>query len=787
MIDTNTRVAYIRKKLEELEQESILLKEELAGLLHSSPAGVITKRSSSKEKIDLFLALFRCREDRYPYYYKRQSDGRSGYNPACKNEWLEGICGKIMKPRVSCSSCRNFIPVPFTADTARSHLTGPGAIGSYSIDQQDRCIFLAADFDKQDWQADAFAYRSTANGMGIEAAVEISKSGDGAHVWIFFSELVPARYARRLGELILIRTLDSSDTLQFDSYDRFFPNQDYCPKAGFGNLIFLPLQKDFRDKGCTVFIDEAGIPYPDQWSYLSSLHRMSLTELEEHLAEEILSADDEIGSSESIIQQYRLPIPAENSGTVDLVLRGQIAIPRNQLPKKLLKALMRRSTIANPKFFQMQKMRFSTWNVPKYIFCGTSDEYYLYLPRGLMRPVLEFLSDQGMKVSITDERNTGPKIATRFTGDLYEHQARIVEQLLKSENGVLVAPTGTGKTIMAAALIALRSCSTLILVHRGTLIQQWIETLTMYLEGIEKKHIGVLGAGRKKLKGKLDIAMLQSLARKENLEELTKAYEFVIVDECHRVPTVTFEPILQSIAARFVLGLTATPKRKDQFQSIIFMQCGEITARLEDINRMHQVRTVYFLESSLPALPEPHTVTEIWDYICRSEDRNRVIVDTIMLVLKEKNPLVISDRVEHLQRLQELMDENNRFMHTLLLTGSVGKKERKRILEQFTCSLRDKTPCCLFATGSLIGEGFDLPELDTMFLTMPISFSERLTQYVGRLHRQSGEEKKVITVYDIVDTVSGMTVSMFKKRLSAYKRLGYRMETAADSRLLKFL
>lgn len=779
MVDREERIQKIHKRLRELHEEKRLLERELANLMHEDPSHAVTNISSSEEKIALFLSLFRCREDRYPYYYERKRDGKSGFNPACYHEWEEEVCGKKFKPRIPCSQCKNFLPIPFSVDTAEIHLTGAGAIGSYSIDQQDRCVFIAADFDAQNWKHDAFAYRQTAYDMGIDAAVEVSKSGNGAHVWIFFSELVQARSARRLGELILSRTLDTADTLVFDSYDRFFPNQDYCPGAGFGNLIFLPLQKRFRAEGTTVFIGEDGNPLPDQWAYLSSLHRISGVELEDLLAEETLHplhTGDEIEASESFLQQYQLPLLLKYSGTVTMILKGQIAIPRNQLPVKLLKVLMKQATIANPIFFQQQKLRFSTWNIPKYIFCGTSDEQYIYLPRALKDTAVRIITNQGMKVDIRDDRNKGTALGTCYTGTLYDYQKPVVERLAKIDMGVLEAPTGTGKTVMAVAVIAERDCSTLILVHRSTLIEQWMDTLTTYLEGVDKKYIGVLGAGRKKLKGKIDIAMLQSLARKEDLEELTKDYALVIVDECHRVPTVSFEPILQSIAARFVLGLTATPKRKDQLEPIIFMHCGEIAARLDDMNRLSQKRIVHILDSGLPSLPDRHSVPELWDIICRSEPRNNLIVDTIIDVTSEmKSPLVISDRVDHLLTLQALLSERAPGIKSFQLTGSVRKKARRRIFEEFSSYLNEGNPCCLFATGSLIGEGFDLPALDTMILTMPISFSERLIQYVGRLHRPSGNSEKEVTVYDIEDTLSGMTVSMFRKRLSVYRKLGYRV------------
>ena len=728
-----------------------------------------------EEKIELFITLFRCREDVFPHYWKNTRTGKSGYSPVCANEWKKNVC---FKPKVKCKTCSNQAFLPFNFEAVRDHLTGRTAMGSYAITGDDTCLFLAADFDKSTWKEDISAYRKAAAEMNVEVAVEISKSGSGAHAWIFFNTYVPAGKARRLGEIILSKAMNMQTTLNLDSYDRFFPNQDFMPSGGFGNLIALPLQRQYRNNGFCVFIDENCIPYIDQWEYLSYLHRLSEQDLETILYEAdstkyLIEDDDEMKAAESIIKKPNELGDEEYTGTITAKLKGQIALKLSELPSKMILELKKLATFANPKYFEAQQLRFSTWNIPKYIFCGDNDEQYMYLPRGLVTDVIKTLTGAGFEIKTEDLRNNNDPLEIGFSGNLFDYQRAAVEHLKKAENAVLVAPTGTGKTIMAISMMTERKRNTLILVHRSTLIEQWIRSICEFIPEIERKDIGVLGAGRKKLKGKVDIAMLQSMANIEELEEKTKGYDFLIVDECHRVPTVTFEPVLKSIHARYVLGLTATPLRKDRFEKIIFMQCGPIAYTVEDINLQNQERKVFFRNTKISDLGTVDSVHQLWDYLTESEERNEhILTDIIRLFEEGRSPLVISDRTEHLDELSQNLEKRNE-VPIFVLKGAMGKKERKRIFDSIREHISFGSTYCLFATGNLLGEGFDLPELDTMVITMPISFRGRLTQYVGRLHRQNRPEKKEIVVYDYVDTCSGMTISMFKNRLSAYRKLGY--------------
>jgi hypothetical protein len=607
------RITAIKSELQQLESRRQILLSELRELTSSDGEAEISttflgdrafhkEPETPEEKIQLFLKLFCCRSDVFPRYWENKKSGKKGYSPVCSNEWKNGIC---FKPKVKCSVCSNQSFVPFDANSVRNHLMGKIAMGSYAIDQQDRCIFLAADFDKSTWREDIRTYTNVAAEMNIQVSTEISKSGNGAHAWIFFKEHVQAKKARRLGEVILSRAMESQNTLHLDSYDRFFPNQDLLPSGGFGNLIALPLQKHYRNKNLCVFLDRNFNIISNQWEYLSQLNCLTENELdttlyETNVQEYRLDAADEMTVAESVPRNTSYKTKETYTGTVSLTIKGQIAIPLKELPAQALLKLRKLATIANPKYFEAQRMRFSTWNIPKYIFCGDNDSKHLYLPRGLMPQIQETLKDYGFEVVVEDLRNRNNKIDIGFSGTLFEYQKTAALSLQEKDNAVLVAPTGTGKTIIALFMISLRKYRTLILVHRSTLIEQWITSLCEYIPEIGKKDIGVLGGGRKKLKGTIDIAMLQSIANIDELEEKTKGYDFLIIDECHRVPTVTFEPVLKTINARYVLGLTATPQRKDRFESIIFMQCGPIAYTVEDVNLQSQERKVFFRSTNLP-------------------------------------------------------------------------------------------------------------------------------------------------------------------------------------------
>jgi superfamily II DNA or RNA helicase len=744
---------------------------------------------TNEEKIDLFLSLFGARRSVYPKLWINLKKGSKGYSPACSNEWVHGVCEK---PRVKCSDCPNQNFPPLDRSAIHSHLIGRHTIGTYAIREDDSCIFLAADFDGEGWMQDIEAYRRAAEQMGISVGVERSRSGNGGHAWIFFSHPVPAVLARRLGTLIVARASSFHRGMKLSTYDRFFPNQDTCPKGGFGNLIALPLQQEPRKSGHTLFLDENFAPVSDQWAYLASLPKIDLAELQ-RLLENNFDAEKGIEPTESesldfdesalnvIPQAVRR---GDFKGTLKLVRNSQITIPLAGLPESLGAAIKRLGTIANPVFYEKQRLRFPTINIPRFIFCGEEHDDKLVLPRGTLHDIEKLFSKAGGNLEIIDTRPAPVTTELSFTGTLTATQSAAVEAILGHEAGVLVAPPGAGKTVMACAAIARRSVSTLILVHRKQLLDQWSDRLQTFL-GISKSDIHILGKARYP-DAPVALGMFPTLARSEFPEALLAKYGHVIIDECHHVPAASFEAAMKRCPARYILGLTATPNRKDGLQKILFLQCGPIRHRIDIDHSEEQSRTVFVREFSLrlPAGKDRLPIHQIWEHLIQSGERNRAIASDVSSALEEQRfCALLSDRKEHLNALESLLREKLPEERIYRIDGSTNQKLRTTILGNLRSKASEGQPFVLLATASLLGEGFDMPELDTLFLAMPISFKGRLIQYAGRLHRFS-EKKKSVRIYDYVEPDHPLTAQMYRKRTIAYREMGYSIQIAGSDQLL---
>ena len=730
------------------------------------------------EKIALFLSLFRCREDVYPKLWENAKDGRKGYAPACGNEWFRGICEK---PRVKCSECFHQAFPPFDESAARDHLTGKHTIGTYAIRQDHSCVFLAADFDGDGWREDILAYRDAALEIGISVALEKSRSGKGGHAWIFFREPVSALAARRLGTLIVAKASTLRPEMSLSSYDRFFPNQDSLPPGGFGNLIALPLQAKPRELGNSVFLDENLEPLPDQWSSLANFERMDPEILEEIIEREIPPAKGEEMPcfEESVLDVIQSAITKGcNAGTTIATRRAQFEIPTDGLPTSLIAALKRLATLANPVFFQKQRLRFGTYDTPRFIFCGEIYSGRIVLPRGVVKEAKSLFKKAGGKLKIEDKRPPADTRSFTFHGELSVAQATAVTAMIEHDEGVLLAPPGAGKTVMGCAVIAERKVATLILVHRKPLMEQWRDRLHNFL-GLKKDEIGTLGKNTSVLESGIVIGMIQTLVKSDVPGALLAPYTQLIIDECHHVPAASFEAVMKQSAARFFLGLTATPNRKDGLQKILFLQCGPIRHKMqpdrdESISRKLIIRDI---DIALGRAPEETRmpIHEVWDMLVDHEGRNQQIIKDVGSALSEnRHCAALSDRKRHLAMLYDLLiqaePEHADRIH--LLTGEMGKKQRNEIFALIESQTQDKNGFVLLATSSLIGEGFDLPQLDTLFLTLPISFKGRLIQYAGRLDR-AWRGKTEVRIYDYVEPENRLTAHMFRKRMTAYKSMEY--------------
>ena len=683
-------------------------------------------------------------------------------------------------------------------------INGRDVIGAYAILPDSTCWFLCCDFDDKScehgFQDDVKAYVTVCREWKIPAYVERSRSGNGAHVWILFSEPVKAKEARQLGNAILTEAMEWDGKLSFKSYDRFFPNQDFMPEGGFGNLVALPLQGQARKKGNSVFLDEDFQPYQDQWTYLRYMQKLSPSEVDalitQHCQQEPMG--EFLKSTESVPWERPLAKPIDRKelpSSIRIVRSSGLYIPIKTLPAKALNHLKRLVAFKNPEFFRNLAMRLPTYNHPRIISCADFVEDYLVMPRGCEDAVLNFFSENGVATQLEDKTNPGKAINVEFIGDLRQEQAMAVEKLSQHGCGTLYAATAFGKTVTGIALIARKKVNTLILVHTKALLDQWREKLDNFLETDFKPNEEVTGRGRKKkfqqfgglsstentLNGKIDIALLQFCMNDNEVKPFVRDYGMVIVDECHHAPAVNFERVLKEVNARYVYGLTATPIRKDGHQPIIFMQCGEIRFSADSTS---QPETESFRRLLIPRFTafrnlnaEGGNYAQVIDELVEDEARNRLILADVAKVLSEgRSPIILTARTSHVDLLSEAFRKICR--NVIRLVGNDSVKAKRETLTQLS-AVSDSEPLVVVATGKYIGEGFDLPSLDTLMLALPVSWKGLITQYAGRLHRQY-PGKTEVRIYDYVDLRVPICDSMYRKRLHGYKAVGYSIGVANE-------
>lgn len=730
-------------------------------------------------KVKLFRRLFRGREDVYPTRWESQQRGKTGYSPVCANEWRRGICEK---PRIKCSDCNHSVYVPLTDQVIFRHLKGDVTAGVYPLLHGDRCYFLAVDFDDADWREDSRAVLQTCLTHRLPAALEISRSGEGAHLWLFFAEATPARDARSLGTALISATCARTRQLKLSSYDRLFPNQDSMPKGGFGNLIALPLQKHPRELGRSIFVDANLQPYPDQWTFLESIVPLAPERLETALAQLV-------GDRHPLDIAYA-DVPDENADTpwlaavkpdiklsgtmpkaVQATIGSHVFIEKAGLPQLLMNRLIRLAAFQNPDFYKAQAMRMSTWDKPRVIGCAENFPKHLALPRGCLGDVKSLLTSNKIVLRLEDARSTGQPLHAAFTGTLRPDQQAALDAVMPHDFGMLIAPTAFGKTVTAAAAIAQRKVSTLVLVHRTELMRQWQERLGSFLT-LNGEKIGVIGGGKKKPHGFVDIAVIQSLARRDDLPELLSQYGQIVIDEAHHVSAQSFEAVLKKANARYVLGLSATPKRSNGHHPIIFMQCGPIRHVAKRPDHVPKQLDVHARNLPAPALHSNAGIQEVIQALASDQYRNRCIADDVIAALDQgRKVLLLTKRTEHLHLLQELVKD---IAHPcFMLHGRMKAKERKAVHEALT-QLPENAPHLLLASGQLVGEGFDHAPLDTLILALPISWEGTLQQYVGRLHRDH-TGKADVRIYDYTELDHPQLARMWEKRQRGYHAMGYRV------------
>lgn len=748
----------------------------------------VDREERARKRIALFRSLFRGREDVYARRWEN-SKGESGYSPAAVKNWIAINRSRPEDRKKVDQQTRKFLPL--TDAIIESHLWGKETVGVYPLLADESCWFLAADFDKKTWEYDTLAVLETCRELSVPAALERSRSGKGGHVWIFFDRALPAITARKLGCLILTRTMERRHQVGLDSYDRFFPNQDTMPKGGFGNLIALPLQFVPRKAGNSVFLDANFEPYPDQWQFLSTMRRMAADTAEELVAQaqrrgdligvRMSTTDEEEAQDPWTLppsgRRQERPIDGPLPKCVQVVRANLVYVEKKDLPPAMLNRLLRLGAFQNPEFYKAQAMRLSTYDKPRVIACGQDFPQHIAVPRGCLAETLALLTAHKIRPEVRDERCQGMPIEAEFQGQLRELQEDAVNQTVGHDEGILCAPTAFGKTAVAAWLIAKRKVNTLVLVHRQQLLDQWIERLSMFL-GMPAKAIGHIGGGKPDRTSCVDVALIQSLYRKDEVKDFVAEYGQVIVDECHHISAFTFERVMRQVKAKYVVGLTATLTRKDGHHPIIQMQCGPVrfhmSARAMTATTPFEHKVIpRHTEFRMPTDLGEVTIQDIYAALVNDAGRNEMIANDVVRAIEAgRCPLLLTGRTEHLQYFATRLAGAAK--HIFILKGGMGKKQR-RTTAGALAAVPDDESRVILATGSYIGEGFDDARLDTLFLAMPISWKGTLQQYVGRLHRLH-DGKRLVQAYDYVDHCVPMLNRMYERRLKGYAAIGYVIE-----------
>lgn len=760
----------LKQEIEYLKEENKYYKELLINnKINFKP--FIYQESKDKltveEKINIYMDYFKGRSDVFAERW--ESKGKSGYSPVCANKFINGLCNLT---KYKCQNCPNSKNVEFTKEEVIKHIKGTNCFGIYPMMEDDTCNFIVIDFDEKNYKKEANFFIDECKKLGIDTLREISRSGNGAHVWIFLKENYPAIKIRKIVSCILTSVMNKHGIISFNSYDRMFPSQDKLVKNGIGNLIALPLSGQSGKKGTTLFVDENFIPYENQFKILKETKKVEIDFLEELY--EKLNVIEENGTFENNIKKHNLE-KSDFSDSLIIEYSNEIIFNKKDLSNKAIKHLMRMTSFLNQKYYENQAKRLSVYNIPRIISLYKEDDEKLYLPRGCFEKVIELLKLLDVNFIINDNRNNGEKLEIDFKGTLKEEQKIAVNELLKYDNGIFVAPTGFGKTVVATYLINELKVNTLILVNNKNLSDQWIERLNSFLEikyKTDKKYcIGSINSTSKKITNKIDVALIQTLASNEEIRKKLDNYGLIIFDEVHHLAAVSYEKVLRNLNAKYIYGFTATPKRSDGYEKINYMVIGPIRYQYDkkDQNTFKKILYPHFTKTKLLKEEKCLNISEIQNKLSNDVERNKLILFDIINAIKEKKKiLILTNLVEHAKMLFENIKEYSN--NTYLIFGSTTKKEKEENLRRI--KELENEQFIIISTGKYIGEGFDEKRLDALFLTMPFKWRGLLEQYVGRLHRED-ENKSQVEVHDYIDINISVVFKMYTERQKGYKDLKY--------------
>lgn len=778
--------------------------------------GIVTSASPARDKLELFRNLFTGRKDVHAHGYRRK-DGGIGYTPACANEWKPGICPKANHHRIKCAECRSRTFLELNDAAIIAHFKGSDdrlrdVIGQYVLDKDCNTNVLVIDFDKADWKEATNAIRLVVKNHGINAAVERSRSGNGAHIWFFFLEPINAKTARDFGSCLIAEAAALNKTITFEAFDRMIPAQSTIPEGGFGNLIALPFQGKAQREGNSVFVDERFEPFPDQWLYLSQIQLISRATVD-RLIEDTKNKPLGIATAAATNKtrrnvqkpRKRLPLtPRDFPSNLLVTQADMLYIPEKSLSPAAQMEIRRLATFANPEFFRAQSMHQSVFGKPRLIDLSELRDGRVAIPRGCKAQLEQLIQEAHVTAHYSDERSTGNPIEMAFKGTLHPEQQIAADQMLEYEDGIMSAPTGFGKTVIGAYLIAAVGLPALVIVPKTALIAQWKSQLERFLDitdtrepvrtpkgRISKKQpplIGQIGGGKTAVSGLIDVASFQSLSGKDSqtgepiVKNLVRNYGLIICDECHHAAAPQLELVLKSAPAKYIYGLSATPERSDGLTRALSMLCGPLRyvidpktqAIQQGIQRIVRPR---FTGIRLPAYEPGASFNQILDLLCAHTARNELIVDDALEAASSgRHPLVLSKRKKHAEELCRLF--RDRGHEPILLTGEIDAKERKAILSKLPGFEHEHR--IIVATESLLSEGFDLAYLDNLFIATPIAWDGSVTQQAGRLHRNY-DGKQRVEIFDYVDLSIPMLARMYQKRLKTYAKLGYEVYVTGGS------
>lgn len=777
----------------------------------------IIPREITDHDANLFFSVFWGRTDVYAKRTLKKSTGEVNYYTQCYNFYKTG-CPRMSGSKIRCQDCKRQAYKKLEKHQIMAHLRGASedaadVIGIYPLLEDDTCRFIVFDFDNHEknaakhdfantddnWKEEVDALREICVINGIDPLVERSRSGRGAHLWIFFQKKIEASLARKFGNALLRKGAESVNLKSFRFYDRMLPMQDHLSQGGIGNMIALPLQGQALKEGNSAFVDENWNAYPDQWKILLGKPKLSKELIEDKIKEwKSFSANEAIETNEILEQDGEKPWDrtkdfwkSDVNGDLQITLADGVYILRENLAPRIQNRIRELAAFQNPAFFKNQAIGLSNFANSRYIYLGRDEGEYIRIPRGLLEDVTVKCDKSGIAYHIRDERCQGNAIRIAFQGQLKGSQIPVVEAMLKHETGILHAATAFGKTVVCCNMIARKKVNTLILLQSSALIEQWENAIENFLTIEEeppeyetptgrkrrrKSVVGRLQGAHDSTTGIVDIAMAGSVCKKGEFHKRLKEYGMVIVDECHHAASDTFVEILQEVRAKYVYGVTATPLRSDGLEKINYMLLGPVRYQFTAKDRAKEqgiAHLVYprFTRAVAPRFHQDNMhPNEAYTILRENEDRDALIINDVTKCIAEgRTPVILSRYIDHSRKLYDRL--RNCADEVFLLSGENTKKQHHAVLEQMKQVKADKS-MILVATGKLIGEGFDYPRLDTLIMATPVSWKSVVEQYAGRLNRDY-EGKESVIIYDYVDSHISMFEKMYYKRLKAYKQIGY--------------